>query len=973
MMNNLRSKALRLGLTTLSGFLLLLIALSVIRNNGLVAHAESSTPNPDSVASARMPPSTQSAEGEITATHVISPPEGYPKLDQSMKTVTPTLASTGDETLYYTIEIHNTGAWTASNATLTDVIPPGTSYNGDGQASNGTVNFASGTLTWQGIVGFNSSVVISYSVNVSSTFEGTVNNTAVISDPLLTEPVTLTAETIVTDQPVLAIGKTSAPVKPGANKPLTYTLVVTNRGQPAVSLPITVTDQVPSNTTLREVGADGSTNPPANNVVTWTRQVNLDHGQTTEFTFSVDVGNVPSGTVIANQNYQVTSAATGVTTGDLYTVTVVDPILSLFKETWPDPPGANREMTYTLTVLNRGSLATSLVVTDRVPSGVAYQRGGTYAGGIVSWTWPGLDTNEAAQFTFTVSISNVADISIVNSDYGVCSTTEGVCQPGTVLTRFVKPPSFEAIAMLDPIAKKPGGGGGPVTPTLVIRNLGPGNASDATALLKYQHISINNVGELEAIPPKGTLNDGPDCGEKCFAYVWVGDLAYGEVITFMPTLKQESRGRSTIVGEEGTIYTATVVVTDSLSNMTTDPVTGTETGKITHFANLIPIKSAPPVVGPGQLLTYTINVWNSALSTEEPPYPVLTDVVPTGTTFVSASGGGMTQTISNTTIVSWTLPAMSTSETLTRTFTVHVNDDLISGTQIINGDYGTTWYESDVPDITGTVVFSNTGEPVTTTVREVGLIHSYKEVAPEAVAPGGVVTYYVHIVNSSGNMLNDVTVEDLLPWQFSTYRRDAVASGGTLTEVDIVSVHWQGDLAPFSSEVITFSVVANPDYEGLLTNTAIISHPGLLGEITRQAVAYVTTKPVLRISKSASPNPVKRGSELLYTIRVEILGQQATELVITDTIPAGTTYIPGSATAGGQLVGDQVQWQVLALAPGESRTFEFRVTVIEGNTIINDQYGVSCAEGATAAGRQTVTQVSGGGGGVYLPIILKGG
>jgi uncharacterized repeat protein (TIGR01451 family) len=451
------------------------------------------------------------------------------------------------------------------------------------------------------------------------------------------------------------------------------------------------------------------------------------------------------------------------------------------------------------------------------------------------------------------------------------------------------------------------------------------------------------------------------------------------VITFTPVIdKKGSRGRSTIGGEEGTNYTATVVITDSLSNMTTEPVTGTAVGTITHLANLIPTKSAPAVIGPNQYLTYTINVWNSGLSTDTPPPPYLIDTVPMSTTFVSASDDYVTRTLTGTTIVSWTLPAMSTGSTLTRSFTVLVDPNLVSGTQIVNYDYRAYWYENDPPTYTG--YFSNTGQVVTTTVQEIGLIDSYKEVTPAAVLPGGVLTYYVHIVNSSGLSLTDVTVEDLLPWQdstygeFGTYQRDAVASGGDIVEEDSTSIHWEGAVDGFSSQVITFSIVVDPDYTGPLTNTAIISHPDLLNEIERQVVAYVTDKPVLHISKVAAPSEVDIGGEILYTIRVDALGWPATGLVITDTIPSNTEYITDSATANGQLVGDQVQWEIAGLAAGESRTFEFRVTVNSGSRVINDHYMVTSIEGSIGVGASVQTNIKGtgaSGGPVYLPIILK--
>jgi len=936
------TKLIHLGLIALIGALLLVVALLTLSNHSPVAHAQGITPS-----------------------HTIPPAEGgRPKFDSSIKTVTPPLASTGGETLFYTIIISNSGAYTAGNTTLSDVIPAGATYNGDVQASSGSPNFAGGTLTWAGVVGFDSTVVVSFSVTVSPTFSGIMRNTAVISDPLLDDPVSVTADAAVTDNPILAIAKTATPSKPGANKTLTYTLVVTNQGQPVTGLSITVTDQVPANTTLRDMGPDGLTSV-ISDVVTWTRSVNLAFGEATTFTFSVDIDNVPEGTIINNAAYQVASAVTGVTVGEAYTVTVVKPSLKLFKEVSPDPPGSNREMTYTLIVLNQGSLATNLVITDVVPAGVTYERGGLETGGVVSWTWPSLDTGETAFFTFTGSISDIKDVAIVNGDYAVCSA-EGVCQAGDVLTKTVGGPTFEVFASLDPLVKKPGGGPSTaVTPTLVVRNVGPGNAIDATVLLEFIRISVS-ANDLFADPAIGTLPPFPalDCGKKCVSYLWVGSLNVGQTITFTTI-----EGQSTIGGAEGTNITATITITDELSNMTTEPVSATAVGTVTHLANLIATKSAPTVVGPGQLFNYTITVINTGLATDDPPFPWLIDVVPTNTTVVNISDGGLTETLTGTTVVSWTLPKMGTGDSLTRSFTVRADDNLVSGTHIVNSDYQTFWVEAE-----DNAVFTYTGQAITTTVQAVGLIDSFKEVTPTLASAGDTLIFLVHIVNSSGVALAGVTVDDLLPWEDTTYQFDAVASGGGINEHDIVSVHWTGNVDAFSSVTITLSVVIDPDFQGAITNTATISHPDLLSEIKRAAVAYVTDEPVLRITKSASPNPVKLDAELLYTIKVENLGRRATFLLITDTIPANTGYVVNSASAGGQLVGNQIQWQILELDVGESKTFEFRVKVGSGTEVVNNQYGVTSAEGVSAVGSPvvtTITQDPKGSGDIYLPILLK--
>ena len=259
-------------------------------------------------------------------------------------------------------------------------------------------------------------------------------------------------------------------------------------------------------------------------------------------------------------------------------------------------------------------MATDLTITDLVPDNVTYVTGGSYSGGIVSWDLPVLDTDESQVVSYTVYIDDIAEVPVINADYEVCAAEE-VCQSGTVLTSTVGGPTFKIGGYLDPIAKKPGGGGGPVTPTLTVENLGPGNALDATATLLFDRISVSG-SDLIAIPPVGTFTPGSDCGDKCVSYIWVGNIGYGETITFTTI-----EGQSTIGGEEGTHYTATLIVTDVLGAYITPPMSETLTGTVTHYANLIPTKSAPSVIGAGNLMTYTIEVFNSGLTTDVPPYP----------------------------------------------------------------------------------------------------------------------------------------------------------------------------------------------------------------------------------------------------------------------------------------------------------------------------------------------------------------
>ena len=291
----------------------------------------------------------------------------------------------------------------------------------------------------------------------------------------------------------------------------------------------------------------------------------------------------------------------------------------------------------------------------------------------------------------------------------------------------------------------------------------------------------------------------------------------------------------------------------------------------------------------------------------------------------------------------------------------------MSGTLIVNDDYRTTWYEGA---ITGTL--SNLGEPVTTTVREVGLIDSYKTVTPAWAEPGigTVLTYVVHVVNSGPYDLSGVEVTDIFPWEHTTYQRDAAASAGSLSD-DIVSFEWIGDVASNDEELITFTVMVDDFFEGVVTNTATITHTSLLRDIVRTAVAYITDKPVLRISKIATPDPVFVGNPLLYQIQVANLGQQATLLTITDTIPANTPTSLGAPVQVGPAGGDTLQWILPVLNPGEKLTLTFQVKVLGGNEIVNASYVVRCDEGVVAYGEPVVTRVKYTLRTVLLPLALK--
>ena len=103
------------------------------------------------------------------------------------------------------------------------------------------------------------------------------------------------------------------------------------------------------------------------------------------------------------------------------------------------------------------------------------------------------------------------------------------------------------------------------------------------------------------------------------------------------------------------------------------------------------------------------------------------------------------------------------------------------------------------------------------------------------------------------------------------------------------------------------------------------------------AIAYritydVVGPPTITLNKSADVSTAKPGDTITYTLTYGNTGPgDATNLVITDTIPANTTLVPGSITGGGTESGGVITWNLGPLLAGQiNRTVTFAVTVDAG-------------------------------------------
>ena len=122
------------------------------------------------------------------------------------------------------------------------------------------------------------------------------------------------------------------------------------------------------------------------------------------------------------------------------------------------------------------------------------------------------------------------------------------------------------------------------------------------------------------------------------------------------------------------------------------------------------------------------------------------------------------------------------------------------------------------------------------------------------------------------------------------------------------------------------------------------------GNIFRVVENSVVASTTLAIHK-IGPSESAAGAPILYQITVTNTGSSlASGLVVTDTLPVGSTYLN---SPGGSLQGEVVTWGIGELAAGASTTVEFAVTAIE--TITNFAYGAQAAGGVMVLGDTAVT------------------
>jgi uncharacterized repeat protein (TIGR01451 family) len=235
-----------------------------------------------------------------------------------------------------------------------------------------------------------------------------------------------------------------------------------------------------------------------------------------------------------------------------------------------------------------------------------------------------------------------------------------------------------------------------------------------------------------------------------------------------------------------------------------------------------------------------------------------------------------------------------------------------------------------------------------------------KSESQDPIAAGALLTYTIAYQNTGTASATGVTISDTVPTN-TTF--SSATAGGTLN-AGVVTWTIGTVTAGASASVQLIVAVNSPLSDGtILTNGTYSIASNELATVNGSAVTTtVTSQPVLSITKTDSPDPVTPGSTTItYTLAYSNTGTaNATTTVITDTVPAGTTF--QSATGGGAHVAGVVTWNIGTVNAGTSSSVQMTVTAnspLQNGTVIhNNTYNIDSDQTTLVSGVDDTTTVS---------------
>ena len=674
-----------------------------------------------------------------------------------------------------------------------------------------------------------------------------------------------------------------------AGDTLTYSIKYVNNTDDVAT--VTVTDQIPANTTYVEGSAsDGGVY--ADGTITWTIE-NVAPGATGTVTFKVTVNEAKAVTEIDN----TANVDDGENKSSTNAVTTSIPVKSVKDSSDASIDGEGVQVGDTLTYEIAFKLtedATSVVVTDEVPENTtlvdgSISDGGSVSGGKITWDLGALKAGD-----YTVSFKVTVDESAVKADAITNTASISINNHSEVKTNTV--------------TNTPETGALSISKAVVNGSLAEGETDDTEFTFTVELKDKNGkalTGEYTlGGDATGTITSGGTVKLKDGQTANITGLPAGATYTVTEAAAAgyttKSEGATGTIEKEATQnakFTNTLEVVDEISVSKAWDTNGDTT---------------PPE---GAKVTFTLYADGKATD-----YSVVLD----GTADAAAPEGAGGYESKAWTASYVNLPKIDTATGKEIAYTV-----------VETGTYSGYSVSGSPAQDGGTIKNTHADN-----VKTVTMGTSTTNIDGQEVQPGDELTYTITYNNNTDGAAT-IKVEDTIP-AHTTYKDGSATPDATFADGKLT---WTiENVAMGASGTVSFTVTVDDDVDGAELKNEAKVNDGKNDYNTNATTNPTPSEPVKDVFQSSAPETsidgelVQPEDELLYKITYKNTTGKEANVTITDEIPEHTTYVDGSADNGGTESGGTITWNV-KVANGEEITVSFKVTVdkdAEGAVLLND-------------------------------------
>ena len=329
----------------------------------------------------------------------------------------------------------------------------------------------------------------------------------------------------------------------------------------------------------------------------------------------------------------------------------------------------------------------------------------------------------------------------------------------------------------------------------------------------------------------------------------------------------------------------------------------------------------------GDILTYQITYTNTTGETRDVE---ITDTLPAHTTFVSADTNG----VENNGTITWNVSGVEHGKSVTVSFQVKVDED--TQAEVIENKGHTNDGINSFD--TNTTKNPTPTQPKKDVFKPADMTTS---IDGKPVKNGEEITYTIKYTNTT-DAKRTVEVKDVIP-EYTEYVTGTADNGGVY-DAATKTVSWKvEDVAVGNTVEFHFSVKVKAEANGQVIENKADVHDGFNNVKTNTTTNPTPTQPKKDVftgtdTTSIDGKAVVAGQELTYKITYTNTTGTNQDVVVTDKLPAYTTYVEGSADNGGTLTGDVLTWNLMAVPTGTTVSVTFKVKVnddVNGEVIKN--------------------------------------